>query len=133
MNTSSTEMRRREFLRGMGVAGIGCLAPVSWACGGGDTLQTALAEFFVDASAAGSVGRAYLNSAPGERDPQQLVALIAGDDRAAWEALLPDRQALYSELRRRHHDDFAYDRVAALDGWLLSLTEARLYALAGLT
>ncbi len=132
MSALNTDLRRREFLRGLSAAGIVGLAPLSWACRGGDTLQAALSEFFVDRSAAGIVGRVYLNDSPDERDPEKLVALIAGDSRAAWEALSNDREALYGELRRRHRADFALGKVTSLDGWLLSLTEARLCALAGL-
>ena len=132
MSASSTHIGRREFLRWLSAAGIGCLAPVSLACGSGDALESALREFFVDRRAAGIVGRVYLNSTPEENDPQRLVSLIARDTRDILEALLHDREALHAELRRRHRGDFARGDVALLDGWLLSLTEARLCALAGL-
>ena len=91
MNASSTNMARREFLCRAYAAGIACLTAGSWACFGADNLRTAFAEFFVNRHAAGIVGRVYLHLTPNEGDPEQLVALIAGDFRADWDALLPDR------------------------------------------
>jgi hypothetical protein len=132
MSASSTDMPRREFMCSVYATGIACLAASSWACFGADTLRAAFAEFFVDRRAAGIVGRVYLHLTPNEGDPEQLVALIAGDSRAVWEALLPDRVALFRELRRKHRDDLKRGDTTLLDGWILSSTEARLYALASI-
>jgi hypothetical protein len=42
------------------------------------------------------------------------------------------REDLARALLRRSRSDFREDRVVSVDGWIFSLTETRLYALAGL-
>ncbi len=61
------------------------------------------------------VGRTYLSANPAENDAERLADLLP----ESWDRI-------EAEIR----GDFAVGRVVRLSGWLLSLTEARLYALA---
>ncbi len=79
------------------------------------------------------VGSEYMRIVPRERSVKELVDLITS-------TLSDNRYALYSstdaELRRllahRIRRDFEEDRTVAIDGWIMSATEARLCAVAAL-
>jgi len=76
------------------------------------------------------VGRAYLRLAPDARDPARLVDLLSAScDGLALDA---DLDTLRPRLGWRIRQDFAEGRVVDVDGWRLSLTEARLCGLAAL-
>jgi len=129
----SRGLGRREFLRGLCAAGVAGLAPLSWSCHRGVAPKAALAGFFDDRRSAAIVGRVYLNAQPEAVDADELVASIVDDsDRAHrdWNALWRDPDAMREALRERHREDLARGDVVDVDGWLLSLTEARLCALA---
>lgn len=74
-------------------------------------------------AAARRIGRAYLEKAGDEADPAKLVALIMGEGGTVEGDLL-------RHVAERQRADFAAGRTIKLDGWVLSRTEARLYALA---
>src|SRR5690606_2898810 len=65
------------------------------------------------------LGERYLDAHPGERDAAKLLASLGG-------AL--DREALARAVR----EDARAGRTVQVEGWILSLTEARLYGLAAL-
>lgn len=69
---------------------------------------------------------------PAERSEHRLVQVLAADLRAANGGCFP-ADGLARVVRQRSRDDFHAGRVAMVGGWMLSLTETRLYALAGLT
>ena len=81
--------------------------------------------------AAERLGTLYLEIFPEERSLDQLVdaidASLAGNGRSA-----PSATGLVARLRARIRRDFEEDRVRIIDGWLLSVTELRLAALAAL-
>ena len=86
-----------------------------------------------DIAAAARLGRAYLAAHPAELDPQRLVGGLLRDLRlpAVEDALdSTPGAALVAKARRVVADDYLVGRVVIVDGWLLSITEARLYALA---
>lgn len=79
-----------------------------------------------------SIRRACLRALPaGEAAPARLAAALlggpapAGADRTA-------AAALRHRVRELSRQDFASGRIAQVDGWMLSLTETRLYALSAL-
>jgi hypothetical protein len=84
---------------------------------------------------AARIGRAYLRTAPADRDAERLldaiVATVAtgtdGDD-----PLAADDVMLADMLARQIASDFASRDVALVEGWVLSRTEARLCALVAL-
>ncbi|UEM22355.1 hypothetical protein JL100_006305 [Skermanella mucosa] len=77
-------------------------------------------------AAARRIGRAYLETAADEADPAKLVTLIVGDGADGGTA----DGDLLRHVAERQRADFAAGRTVKLDGWVLSRTEARLYALA---
>ena len=99
----------------------------------GPTLGQHLIAVLNDRESARVVGLAYLHSVPQEADVQVLVELIALGFTGGSELL---RNATGEKLRQlldlRIRQDFAEERMVTLHGWLLSLTEARLCALATL-
>jgi hypothetical protein len=82
---------------------------------------------------AGRLGRLYLARFPEEADPRGLV-------RAVLDALgplpphpVPNLGADFTHrLAAGMGSDFARGRLVEVDGWLLAITEARLYALLSL-
>jgi len=96
------------------------------------TASTELARRLVrslrDVPSAQVVGAAYLRATPGYTDVHVLVTRLLRDE----PALSGSRSAgaMRKLLRRCIREDFARERVVAVNGWLLAETEARLCALA---
>ncbi len=80
------------------------------------------------------VGRAFLDMAPGEADPKLLADLICqGRTRSKEAALALDEGGTRRLVQTWIREDFAQGRTVSVQGWILSLTEARLYALTALS
>jgi hypothetical protein len=98
-----------------------------------DKLAARLAGIFTHAESAKVVGLEYAQVYPHEAATAPLLEGIALGVPGGRVALL---RASDSELRmlldHTIREDFAADRVVKLRGWILSTTEARLYALAAL-
>jgi len=76
-----------------------------------------------------SVGRAYLSQAPEEADAQRLRRLLAlTDEVSALSLPTPEKE----RLAMQQCEDFRAGKTVLLQGWVLSRTEVRLYALAAL-
>jgi hypothetical protein len=94
-------------------------------------LLTRLAGLFGEPASATALGAAYLRQAPEEAEPGCLLSRLFPD--AATEVL--ERWSdgvLRSTLARRLAEDFANSRTVVLQGWVLSRSEARLFAAAAL-
>ena len=81
------------------------------------------------------LGRAYLDAHASERDTERLLAWVdqaldgqQGQDTEPTE----DSSQMVTALKRVVGDEYARDQVTLLQGWVVSLTEARLYALAAM-
>ena len=88
-----------------------------------------------DIAAGGRLGRAYLTAHPDELDLQRLVNGVFGPMRLSGGADAIDstpEAVLIARVRRVVIDDYLAGRIVNIDGWVLSITEARLYALAAL-
>jgi hypothetical protein len=85
-------------------------------------------------ASAALIGRAYLARFPQEAEPSALTRHIIADLASSEAALmrLGDRD-LRARFAVRRRADFAEGRLAVIDGWLVSRTEARLCALAAVT
>lgn len=79
-------------------------------------------------AAAATLGRAYLAAHPDEAEPRRLRTLLE----ATLRADVSDAAALRTRIEHQLRADYIRGDLAEVDGWLLSLTEARLYALAAL-
>ena len=82
-----------------------------------------LSDLLPSNESARAVGRAYLDTAPEDFDPQGLVEdLFEGQDRAEMQRL---RGTVASAVRA----DFEAGRTVSLHGWILSRTESQLCAM----
>jgi hypothetical protein len=132
MTIQHGKMPRRRFIAGL-AASLASLCGAAfirtWGGKGPVDPSGALLALLDDPPSAKVIGAAFLRTlAPSERSPEQLVAAIC-----AGAALVPDDLAS-PDLGRRIGDrvrrDFAQVAMVQVDGWFLSVTEARLYALA---
>lgn len=93
-----------------------------------EELERHLLGLLSDPHAAAAIGTEYLNSSARSWQRAELVrALRPQGERVA------DRRQLATWLLERQRDDFGADRTVTLQGWTLSLTEARLCALTALS
>ncbi len=128
-------MGRRELLRAGAVLSLAAWIP---GCGpseqADDGLFETLAGFYEDRASAAAVGRAYLEGAPEEARRDVLLDRLCGPRRSEWAALARSApEELFAAIRSQHRSDFEAGRVASVDDWILSLTEARMCAIAALS
>jgi hypothetical protein len=94
-------------------------------------LLARLVAFFGEPASAAALGAAYLCRAPEDSEPGRLVArLFPGASSVVLERW--SDSALRSALAQRLAEDFAHSRTVILQGWVLSRSEARLFAAAAL-
>ena len=126
-------LSRRRFLAVM----LGALATARFA--GSATVAVAPSHWVRplvgDADAVRAFGERFLQSQPHERDLRQLVvsldkALSAQLQQPLAEAT--DGERLVEAATRMIRNEYREARVVDIDGWILSLSEARLYGLATL-
>ena len=127
---------RRRFLKTSAAIGALLTGGKAVSAGGrftgsGTPMALALTDALRKYDAAGAIGHAYLNAVPSERAIGRLRALIeTALANGAGGRLDGDRLLRRFAEVRRH--EFAAEDVAVVDGWVLSRTEARLYALRAL-
>lgn len=125
-------MRRREFLRlsgGAFVATLGTFAGCTPELAPSPTLaKPATLGTFADDATIREIGRGYLSLVPRETRSDRLVRALLEDEEGE---LLDqgDADALTGILRTKIRSDFEADRTVLVDGWVLSVTEARQAAL----
>lgn len=98
---------------------------------GQDSLAHLVVGLFRHSASAARVGELYLEQRPYERGVNVLLERLLGQH---WGLLSgrPDMIRLQAILAHRHRLDFGCARVAELNGWILSDTEARVCALSAL-
>jgi hypothetical protein len=75
------------------------------------------------------LGKAYLRRHPAEASRSRLAELIeAADGGSLHSALTQGELAMQTALGEVYKRDFEAERVVRVEGWVLSLTEARLHA-----
>lgn len=132
---------RREFLSSM--ASFGCLftiaAPVQSLLNitGNDHNKppvARLSELIIHQDSAAVVGREYLKLAPAEAKKEKLATAILEKMNLA-PAALPGMTTvkLHKKVQTQIRKDFQDGTTVELHGWILSRTEARLFALVSLT
>jgi hypothetical protein len=92
----------------------------------------ALAELCSDLRCPETIRKACLRALPAaEVSREDLARLVLADVSSAAEGCT-SAIALKHSVRERSRDDFREGRIVTVDGWMLSLTETRVYALAAL-
>lgn len=114
---------RRRFLALGAVVAAGVVAP---ACDAGDTRSLSRPDLLaaLGPDAVRRLGRRYRESLPRERDASRLEAAIRAS--RPWTARLG---VAHSPIADQVREDFEAGRTVVVDGWLLSVTEARQCAL----
>jgi hypothetical protein len=91
-----------------------------------------LASLLADRESAAVVGRAYLRTVREQPDAASLAELVTSSLPRGPHALAAGDEELRRLLAQRVERDFADERIATVDGWVFSLTEARLCGLCAL-
>ena len=131
MIAESIRLSRRRFL-------LMALASLTAACSDTDRNTGAepvwLAHIIGDPEASARLGRAYLAAHPEYYRGDKLVADIqqALAEHAASAAFTSDPQRTATALQLLVREEYISGEAEAVTGWILSITEARLYALAAL-
>ena len=129
-------MKRREFIgiAAVGAAGVVLPAPSRGEGSFAPTLaHPRLLEILHDERRVRDLGRRYRENVPGEDTPDALAHAILREPSARGRGPISTRSSEMVALRARVDEqvqsDFADGRTVTLDGWILSLTEARQCAL----
>ncbi|MBI4623510.1 MAG: hypothetical protein HY736_09880 [Verrucomicrobia bacterium] len=120
-------MKRRQFI-GMAAAGAAGLVWPATARGGAPSPLKTLAHPHLlavlrDGRVVRDLGRRYREVVPAEDNARALVRAILAGSHATAPAPLPAR------VRNQVQRDFKAGRTVTLNGWILSVTEARQCAL----
>ncbi|HBY96447.1 MAG TPA: hypothetical protein DEP84_21305 [Chloroflexi bacterium] len=98
-----------------------------------DSLSASVAGLLKYKESARIVGRTYLQNVPQEADAQTLVNLLSlGPVHNNSESRNATTNTLRELLQLRMRQDFEEGQIVKLQGWILSVTEARLCALVAL-
>jgi len=131
-------LSRRSFLAWAQTCALGALflpgfrfPPLS--ATGSEGLPQSLAKAFGSHASRLVVGGAYVRLVPEEACVDLLVQYVGGS-RLLSDIPLAELKPcqIRAQLTRQIRDDFSGGRLVEVDGWLLSVTEARLCALAWL-
>lgn len=127
---------RREVLKRFAVGGLLTNIPAfpAWAsvAAPSPSLAEKLARLFSNSRSATAVGRRYLALGIEPADIPLLAARVAGDGTAYLRLRAADPRTLRRLMSEQQRRDFSAGRTVMIDGWVLSLTEARLCAIAAL-
>ena len=127
-------MKRRHLLAGLAGTALVPLGPSvaqAWQAGGPELASRLVAALDRPGSAI-EVGLAYLRQHQDEADRARVTMALAPDLERHCEPEKASRAELRTAISRQVRHDFELGRVAEVDGWILSVTEARLCALAAL-
>jgi hypothetical protein len=131
----SLRVSRRTVLAGLAAGIVGAAIGLRLYWSGGSVMREArrLAGMLRHPDSAAWLGRLYLEGRPREADAALLVTLIGAARGPALPPASPTTgKALRESLEARIRNDFIFGNTVAVDGWLLSITEARLCALVSL-
>jgi hypothetical protein len=79
-----------------------------------------------------AIGKACLQALPAIESSREALARIILGDMPAERIHRSSASTFANAIRERSRDDFRGGRIVRVDGWMLSLTETRVYALAAL-
>ena len=120
-------MERRTFVKLSAYTALALSVPLLNGCKPNATEQ-ALSEphFFshiTDLKTIRDTGEAYRKMKKDEDDKDKLVQILSGGDPS------PDIRSIETSLNKQVDDDFKTGKVLVVNGWVLSITEARQCAL----
>ena len=130
--------RRQLLLTGLSaLAALPASQALAWRglpVAGTDTFAARAAGLITDRQSAIAVGQAYLAQHPEEADLDRLVGALFADKPLAQPrgSDETEEEAIRKWVAVRIEDDFRRARIAAVGGWVLAQTEARLCALVSL-
>ena len=128
-------MKRRIFVK-LAVATTASLYLPGLGCNSRDSsLKHVLSQpdelqHICDAETIRAIGKAYQKLAPKE-NTETLAKLLAANIHD--QSSSPDQALVASILKKKVREDFLENRTIVVDGWVLSVTEARQCALFALT
>jgi hypothetical protein len=122
-------MKRRNFIF-MTAAGACALVLPTWSCNN-TVFNPLLAEpemgsFIWDDETIAAIGKSFLQQFPDEDSKGKLTEILS-------KQLTTNPDKIVEILNQEIKDDFKNDRIVMLDGWIVSVTEARQCALFSLT
>lgn len=129
MRPGAVMQRRRGFMAGLASAAVLCGCGGAGRAGGsaGSLPRRLLAAVLPNLASAQAIGRAYLGAGrAGEASAERLMHLIFAGEPPAAIGTAAFRTLISGRVQR----EFADGAVVRVDGWMLSVTEARLCALA---
>jgi hypothetical protein len=130
-------LTRRSFFKSLLITWAS-VSSLSWQLAAADPVATSddrpswLQASTGDPNATSRLGKAYLSTHPEEGDTEVIMRLIdeSLDRLPGLEPARLEQPAQVAEaLKRLVRTDYIQDDVVSLQGWILSRTEARLYAL----
>jgi hypothetical protein len=126
-------LSRRDALAGGILSAIAVSGAGRVAAGTVSTIPdgSLLYTLFPDLRNVRTLSRACLSSFPTTASADQLYAWIVPAGRSDTENVVTIAE-LRRSIRRRVRRDFDIDDTVQIDGWVLSITELRMYALAAL-
>jgi hypothetical protein len=119
-------MERRTFVKLSAYTAIALALPLAESCTPASVkiaAQPYLFSHITDKKTLIDVGIAYRKSFPAEDGKDNLIQLLTGNNAK------PDKQVLEQLLDRNVVNDFKAGKTVVVNGWILSLTEARQCAL----
>lgn len=126
--------RRRLIFRILLSALIGAIVPIQGFArmvkhSNSEIMAIRLLDIIKNKDSAKIIGREYLKNRPDEVNKKLLVELIYRGSNKLEDLRYEENIVLRKFIVDRIHDDYAQGEIVYIKGWILSLTEARLYAL----
>ena len=129
-------MKRRIFVRVVTIATAGMYLPITGCKDTDDGVASMLSQpsalqHICDAETISQIGKVYQKLVPGENE-KTLIRLLSPNigheiDKST------DANLVKSALGKRVRQDFQENKIMVVDGWILSVTEARQCALFSLS
>lgn len=132
-NLPPVDIRRRQVLTVLATIAAGGLPALAAAVARGESGVEIAPDTLTDPGGAGRFGRAYLADFPAEADREALLKSLEAALLAEGPAVPVDAEAVFMRLDRRVRAEYIRGDIVLVDGWLLSRSEARLYALSVLS
>jgi hypothetical protein len=131
-------MKRRTFIRMAATASAALYLPNIQCHQGTKPFANWLArpqalEHLFDSKTIHEIGEVYQKQAKDESDETVLVKLLSADKQGKPIRETADSASIASLLSQKIQEDFQQNKIVVVNGWVLSLTEARQCALFSLT